>query len=318
MVHDNTSTVSREVATRSVLSIRHDRPEGMSRVTWEQVYRVLLCIATYYPKAYPSQMRMAARLHMPERSLRRYIAAAVKHNLLIVEADAGAAPKRCWGSNTNRYRLVSCQSYEASLASKRTPTLRVGVGTSSLETSSQGTCPARPAASLEVCPSQPQGSTVVRMSEWGAIGRQVGTNPTPAKSKIPSQRVYPTAGAVVTPLDSRQRLTKREPAPPPRWRQLAGYFAVLWEQAQMEAPFLKGIRGCENYKMMRPYIEAHFANRPDLEVRRMMEEFATAAMQGIVTIKPGQSAWLRFTGWWGRQQYVEVGDPYEEYRKKAR
>ena len=92
------------------------RPEGMTRVTWASVNLVLEVIAQSYPKAYPSQVRIAERTGIPVRSVKRYIAAAVAAGLLVVEADAGAPGKRSNPSKTNRYHVILAPPDGANLA----------------------------------------------------------------------------------------------------------------------------------------------------------------------------------------------------------
>lgn len=156
------------------------------------------------------------------------------------------------------------------------------------------------------------------MSEWERE-RQIDTaTPSPSRSKNPLRHGWPTPRQAMGGAGEPKRIRKRPPKPDPAWKRLANHFALSWDNAQLDAPHLKGIRGLESLNQARTYIDAHFSNRTEDEVRQMIDEFVAAAKQGIITIKPGQSAWMRFTGKWGRQQHVETNDdPYAEARRRV-
>jgi hypothetical protein len=154
------------------------------------------------------------------------------------------------------------------------------------------------------------------MREWeDERSRDVG--PPAAPPLRSKQRRRPAASDIVGDIDSRRRRKKRPPKPPPEWRRLADYFAVIWEQMQLTTGQYKTTRGLESYGQAKTYIEAHFANKTELEVRQMMNEFVIAVSQGHITLKPKQSAWMRFTGAWGReQQPQQEEDIYADLRKR--
>ena len=313
MADGNTPTLKKQQARRLAEEI--PQPAGMSRTTWSGVQTVLRAIADSYPKAWPSQRTLAERLDMNERTLRRYIAAAVKAQILVVEADAGALPRRVMGSRTNRYWLKLSSWHEDKLSFEYN-TYSVGVSeTSSQRTSSSVPQSARPPASRH---SRPKG-TVVNMREWQEDhGRQVGPEPKPSlrpAKRAPRQKPDEIVGA----LDSGKRVKKRPKAPPPESRQLAEYFAVIWEQMQQTHGLHKDTRGLESYGQAKTYIEAHFKNRTGLEIRQMMNEFVTGVSNGTITLKPKQSGWMCFTGAWGRtSQGVAAAedDVYAELRQR--
>ena len=321
MTESNTVASTKQAATRAVAQM--SRPEGMTRVTWAGVQAVLGAIARSYPKAYPSQVNLAARLDIPVRSVRRYIAAAVAANLLVVEADAGAAPRKQMGSLTNRYWVKLASNHEANLDPQETTSYSVGGSVfSSQKTSSsvpRTAAPSGPQDPPESSEPSQQRSTVVSMHEYREPERDVGAPAAPIfqrRSKRPPRREG-DADAIVSAIDSRRRKTKRAPKPPPEWKRLGDYFAVLWQQMQQTTGQHKDTRGLESYRQVRTYVAAHFADRSELEIRKLMEEFVVAVSKYDITIKPGQSAWMCFTGAWGRQRHVEVDDPYAIYKKGA-
>jgi hypothetical protein len=320
--------VTRRVAQRAVAAMT--RPEGMSRQTWAGVHAVLTAIARCYPRAYPSQLTLAARTGIPERSVRRYIHRAVEAGLLTVAPDQGAAPRRLMGSRTNRYE-VKLASYHAANLAREPSSFSFGevVGAHDQEPSALGRS-VRPAAERTSNPPQPQGSTVVQMNDWRDRDdeRQIGAPTAPALSRRSKRAPRPDPDKILIPIDSKKRARKRKPKPPPEWWRLVEYFVVVWQQMVLDHPQWKDVRPLESYgeseKELRAalghahsYIESHFANKTELEIRQMMNEFVIAVSKRDVTVKPGQSAWMCFTGAWGRQRRVITGDRYAAYRKGA-
>jgi hypothetical protein len=125
--------------------------------------------------------------------------------------------------------------------------------------------------------------------------------------------VRPAASDIVSDIDSKRRRKKRPPKPPPESRRLAEYFAVIWQQMQLDTGRYKDTRGLESIGQAKTYIEAHFKDRSELEVRKMMEEFVIAVSKRRITVKQGQSAWMCFTGAWGRERHVPTSNRYAAY-----
>jgi len=285
------------------------RPEGMTRPTWAGVKIVLEAIVRCYPKAYPSQRTLAARLDIPERTLRCYIAAAVAAELLVVTPDAGAAPKSRKGSRTNRYHVVDVRFHEAGTArEENTFSYGEGSGASPQESSTPRT------------QRDPLGSTVVPMRRYEEPERDVSAtaDKAPAPSKRPVRPSRPPADEVVEGIDSGRRatVTPITGLAKTRERRLSNFFAGCWEQMCLDQPEFRQIRCLETHGEAKTYIKTHFEGRTELEVRQMMREFVIAVSKRDITIKPGQSAWKKFTGSWGRQRRVVMGDQYAAYRNK--
>jgi len=299
MSHANTLATTKPSARKALVHMQ--RPEGMSNTTWNRVHQMLGVIVEFYPKACPSVVRIASIMGASERSVCRWIAAAQAADLLHVVPNTGGKPKRQMGHYTNRYWLTK----DAILARDK---YSYGVldETSSQMTSSSVPKSARPAAS-------PIRSTVISMAEWNdEKSRQVGTSA--AKEQHPSKWASrPAASDIVSDIDSKRRGKKRAPAKPPRWRKLADYFVVCWQQMVLDTGQHKDTRPLETLGQCKTYIEAHFGDRSEVEVHKMMEEFVIAVSKRDITVKPGQSAWMCFTGAWGRQRHVQTTDPYAAY-----
>jgi hypothetical protein len=273
------------------------KPEDMTSTTWRSVREMLAVIVEFYPKACPSQVRIATIMGADPRSVRRWVALAQAAGLLHITPNVGAKPKRRMGHFTNRYWLTK----EDNLSHHKNS---YGVHSS---TSSQMTSSSVPKSAAP---------KVISMAEWNEEkSRDVGT-PVPAlrKSKWAARAA---ADEIVTGIDSKRRGKKRPKRPPPEWRRLADYFVVCWEQMQMDTGQHKDTRPLETLGHCKSYILAHFQNSTELEVRKMMEEFVIAVSKRDIMVKPGQSAWMCFTGAWGRQRHVETGDPYAAYRTEG-
>ena len=305
MRESNTLATTKQAAQGAVAAMT--RPEGMTRVTWASVHLVLGAIAASYPKAYPSQATLAARLDMPVRSVKRYIALAVAAELLVVEADAGAKGRRGNPSRTNRYHVVLAPADGANLAPKEVMySYGVHSGASPQETSSPRT------------QRGPSGSTVIQMPRrYEEPERDVTpADEAPRPSKHPVRPPRPAAEDVIKDSGRRASVTPIAGLAKTRERRLSNFFAGCWEQMCLDQPEFRKIRCLETHGEARTYIKAHLDTYTELEVRQMMREFIIAVSKRDITVKAGQSAWKRFTGSWGRQRRVTTGDPYAAYRSK--
>ena len=265
------------------------RPEGLSNCRWVMVQRYLLAVASYYPKPYPSQARLAEDVGCDVRSIQRYQVLCQELGLLHVTADAGVKGKRNTWSKTHRYHIPVPPKLSGAIPdnlSSKDPsghyvTLQVDA---SLSSSPKKRFSAR---------RPPVGSNVIQMRRKEEPSSQV-----PRKAPAPRK----SAASLLTPGSDR-RGTKRV-RPKERWQVLAEYFADGWRdlQAHRDNRDLRDVRDVESKGQCKSYINAHFADRTDDEVRSMMDEFFRLVSQRQVLIKNGQSAWLCFTGAWGRKR----------------
>jgi len=293
------------------------RPEGMTRVTWASVQLVLEVIAQSYPKAFPSQRRISDRTGIPIRSVQRYIALARAAELLVVEADAGAQAQRSNGSKTNRYWVKLAPSDAANLApEENTSSYGGGSVTPSQKTSSSVPSSGSASGLAAPEPSEPPRSTVVGMREWQEErSRDVTIPAAPEFQQRSKHPVRPDPDALVE-KHGKKRGSKRPPKPPPKWRKITTHFLSAWLEMTIDTGRHKDTRAIESVNQCRTYIEAHFKERSELEVCQMIDEFVTGVSKGHITLKPTQSAWMCFTGAWGRGKRVDTGDIYDKYRSK--
>ena len=153
------------------------------------------------------------------------------------------------------------------------------------------------------------------MREWQEDrSRDVGETPA-APAFVSKRKVMPRPDP--DDLGTNRRQPKKPKKPAPEWKRLADYFEVLWQMMQLDTGRHKNTRGIENYRMVRTYCAAHFANLSEQEIRKLMEEFVVAVSKRTITVKPGQSGWMCFTGAWGRDRHVQTGDRYAAYRKEV-
>ena len=310
MSHDSTLATTKPTARKALAHMV--KPEGMTPTTWRGVRATLGVIVEHYPKAYPSQARIAAIIGASERSVCRWIAAAQAAGLLHVVANVGAKPKRQMGHYTNRYWLTKDDRMARELNS-----YGVQDETSSQNTSCSVPKSARPAASRRT-----EGNVIYVAKWWHPDdedrGRQVGP-PEPSQfvgSKKKKKR--PTADEDADSASKKGYIKKRKPAPVPEWKRMADYFETNWELMKLNTGQYKGVRGADSYNQCRTYIEAHFENMTEMQVHKLMEEFIRSVAMGHVTLKPGQSGWRCFTGAWGRQPEAQQQpeDIYAEMRKR--
>lgn len=134
-----------------------------------------------------------------------------------------------------------------------------------------------------------------------------------------------TASEAIAAANDRGRITRRprakdsDPA-----RRLVDYFLDQWADAVGLSAPLATVRGPESRGEMTGYVRATFiapsAGRSytEDEVRALIDDFVKAAVRGTAGIKQGQSAWRRFTGWWGRHVMAPTADAGEYFRLTQR
>jgi hypothetical protein len=86
---------------------------------------------------------------------------------------------------------------------------------------------------------------------------------------------------------------------------------------------LRAVRAADTLGHFQRYLNAHFYGqdcltpKTEAEVATLIAQFCTDVYRGAVRIKDGQSAWMAFTGAWGRQQKEAAPtlSDYESYFK---
>jgi hypothetical protein len=121
------------------------------------------------------------------------------------------------------------------------------------------------------------------------------------------QRVL--AGAGEKRIAKRPRAVDRDPA-----RATANFYADRWMDMVEEHSEFASLRPWESKGATTGYLNKVFFH-PESgrtysteEVEAMIVSFVDAVVTTRVIIKPGQSAWRRFTGWWGRDDWSFQGD----------
>jgi hypothetical protein len=116
-----------------------------------------------------------------------------------------------------------------------------------------------------------------------------------------------TASELIAAANERGYAKRRPRATDPDpGRRLANYFALRWLDLVDELPQFDTIRLWESKGAFIGYVNTVFL-RPEAgrrytydEVIDYIDGFIAAVRSERVLIKSGQSAWKRFTGWWGR------------------
>ena len=133
------------------------------------------------------------------------------------------------------------------------------------------------------------------------------------------------AEEIAAAAGDRRAVKKKLARDPDPARRLTNHFLTEWEnRVAMEIPRLRNVRPAESISATVGYIRSTFL-RPaagrvytEAEVRTFIDQFILAVTTSSVQIKPNQSAFMRFTGWWGREGKVfqQQGDDAKEYFDK--
>jgi hypothetical protein len=296
MAHNNNSSRARQAVKQL------EKPEGISACKWRGVVALLMAIADHYPKAYPSQERLAAIVGCDVRSIQRYQAAAVAHGLLLVKADAGKKGRNNTWSKTNRYLILNTTNCRHSL-------------TTESRTNPTGTSypPGQELRSFH-SPSESSLSAAALRFDPEGQSRQVVEEPKPSLAKKPPRRRKP--GEIVRELDSGRKLQSSVPSHAPRppksqaWRRCATRFLGEWDEMVVNTPaghHLRSVRPAESIGHFKNYLNAHFFGpealtpKDEAAVEQLITDFMSQAARGRIKFKSGQSAWMAFTGTWGRE-----------------
>jgi len=117
----------------------------------------------------------------------------------------------------------------------------------------------------------------------------------------------PRLKAIAAAAGSKRIVKRSRSKDPDPSRRLANLFADEWAKVMEENFDLHGsTRTWESKQMATGYLNKTFL-RPEsgrvyteAEVRKLIEQFMEDARTGHAVAKAGQSAFMRFTGWWGR------------------
>ena len=282
--------VSRKQALATVRAMT--QPPNLSAEQWFGVKRFLEEIAKWYPNVYPGQERLARDMGRSVRTIKRYIRWAQEAKLLTVFPDQGVGVV----SRTNVYHITELLEHGDTVS----PTM----GTR---------CPPIPGIT-NVTPVPDREPPVQKSST--SVPQVRSASGRPKVADVDKSRAEEIAAAA-----GERRVTKR-----PRQRDIdpsrrvANYFLDQWEQrVAMEIPALRKIRPAETIAQMTGYIRNTFLapaagrRHTEAEVCSYIDDFLTAVYTSSVIVKPKQSAFMRFTGWWGRTQPDEAKGSMREY-----
>ena len=277
------------------------RPPNLSQRQWRCVFALMEYIARWYPHVYPGQARMARDLKVSVRTIKNWVRWAQDAGVLTVIPDAGVGHS----SRTNVYHITELLEHGATNAPSMGQRLPP-IPTVTYVTAVTGREP----------PVQKTSSSVPAVRLGGDAAAQTTVA---VVDKSRAEEIAERAGD--------RRATKRPPSrQPDPARRLANHFLNEWEnRVALEIPRLRKIRPAESIQQMTGYIRATFlipaAGRvyTEDEVRNYIDQFIEAIRRSSVAVKENQSAFMRFTGWWGREGKVHRIQPNaREYFERER
>jgi hypothetical protein len=260
------------------------------------VRRYLFVIAGYYPNPYPSQERLAEELACDVRSIGVYQKLAVAAGFLQVFPDEGTKRSPLGRHRTNRY-LITMEEESSGVLEEDSSSQEPSVHYVNLRLDASHSSSAKKKAQ----PRPPSaGSNVIPMT-----GRRDSSSEPSRPTKAPAKRKE--AADLLTP-GANYRGKRKTPARKERWQVLAEYFSHQWRDliAHPENRDLRDVRDVESKGQCKSYINSHFVNDSDEQVLARIDEFMRLVTQRHVRIKDGQSAWLAFTGAWGRKRTIDI------------
>jgi hypothetical protein len=157
------------------------------------------------------------------------------------------------------------------------------------------------------------------MARWKEPERQVGpeSKPPPARKAVARPTV---TGDMIVASGVRERGRIAPPKQPP-WRRLTDHFVIEWTamiEHTKRDDHLRDVRLLDSLRHCQRYLNAHFLGpnaltpTDEAKVRELIGHFIEDAYRGRVRIKDGQSAWMAFTGAWGRENRSYIGGSTED------
>lgn len=292
----------RQVAFRIVRSLI--RPPGIKNSEWLYLTRFLEVIAAYQPDCFIGQQALAEQSSMSVRMVQKCVALGRRIGVLVVIPDAGAKQSKS-PSRTNKYLIVKPSELPASAA--------------------PGACTELPATAA------PGAYKTIQLLRNCIVEREppvpvlrTGTSVRRACGPTPSENgaMKITAAEALAAANERGRIRKRPPAPDrDPARRLVGHFVERWDVEVAARDLHRDVRPLDTVGEAVGYTRTTFL-RPaagrthtEAEVTVFMDDFMQAVLLGEARLKPGQSAWKCFTGWWGRKPVPVYDDgAYERYR----
>jgi hypothetical protein len=272
-----------------------EKPASWSDRKWVGVERFLWAIARRYPEAYPSQETLAAQLHVSVNTIQNYVRWAKEAGLLVVWYDAGVS-RRGNPSKTSQYHIAVLLPellVDAPTNGGAVPPTNGGKETGDTDVS--------PISKQH--PSGEKSSTshhrVVRAARAARTSVEGVEKPQGRGKKVTASEVL--AGMQPKYIKRPPRATDPDPA-----RRMARYFGESWMAMVDGRPEFNDTRPWESKGATVGYLNTVFFKPEygkaytEVEVRAYIDRFIEGVRTGYTIVKRGQSAWMRFTGWWGR------------------
>ena len=145
---------------------------------------------------------------------------------------------------------------------------------------------------------------------------------------LPSPKRSLSASEAIAAANERGYVKKRPPARQRPAIRLTRYFVREWMDRVHDRGLNKEIRILDSVRETTNYIQDTFL-RPaagksytEEEVEALFDQFFPAVLLGTARIKPRQTAWRCFTGWWGREStpptISETDDAVRRYMEQRR
>jgi hypothetical protein len=330
---------------------RQPCPPRLSKITWPRIRKVLMVLCEHLPDPYPGIDLLAKRTGIPRSSVARYLVQAEDAGL-IVRTPRGEGLKAGMGytllflsqflSQSGNEKSPSYGGTKAAPPSSRVEGV-VGGGAAGKEISRN-----RDGTPRDMLLSQAAVSYDVILRHRMKVARTA-----PKRNRWPGPCVYchqtveALEGVLVKNLPAHRECDtqvmagkwKDDPDNPDNWSReeavfgerpeapkvttlttdpavrLARRFEHHWINTALKAdPSLRGMRVIDTGPAV-GYLRSKMLKHMEPEwVEAYIETFCDEAGSGRVDFKEGQSAWSRFTGWWGT---VEIDDPIRKREDAA-
>ena len=284
---------------------RMERPESITPTNWNRVKQLLWIIARRYPKAYPGQETLAKEMDLSVRTVQRLVRMAKDAKLLTVWADAGLKSRANSISKTNWYHITELLEHDDKMTSSNDDRMTF-----------------KETGGPKVPPVQQTAPSVQKTSSSAPLGGAPSSGRTTLPGMVPKAEKERTE-ALLPPeryIEGRSRSKDPDLA-----RRVAGYFLDQWnDKVVFHYPGLRERRAMESLRQTMSYLNATFFYPPggrqytEDEVRGLIDEFMEALYRSTANLKPTQSAFMCFCGWWGRDRSPDMPtDDARRYHEEA-
>ena len=271
-----------------------ERPPSISPRQWVGVKALLYVVARGQPRMYWGQEKIAQRMGVTDRAVRNYIRWACDAGLLTVWINAGVS-RRGNPSKTSQYHLTELLAVPEQ-SSAAVPEQSSGKGSGEPDGSPDQAVRDTP------CPE---------LRSEHSVSLRPPAGPQPNLLSVSQRGKLSASEALARANDSGHIRRRPRAKDPDASRRLVNYFLDRWEQTNSD----RDCRVADTIGSATGYVRSTFispsAGRKytEDEVRAFIDQFMEAVHRRTVMIKPNQSAFMAFTGWWGRAGKVYRHDP---------